>query len=399
MPDSDRVSIDSLTLAPDLSSNDVAPVVHTVNGVKSTYKTTMTLLGTFLNKVLQYSADLTTTNKTIIGAINEINAGGGGGGAVILYGTTAPASSLGSDGNLYVQYTAGTGGASDVVDALYVKLDGEWCEISTGGGSGSGGHVIVDEDGTSLTQRANLQFNGAYLEDNSADDTTEVNVVREMTRAQFDQLTAAEKTGLINITDESLNATEIPITDGSATNIKAYIDNGLSDKVDTNDFTADNLPITRGSAINTKAYIDNTKPQIYVRNDVLLNSVGGTVQGFGAAMITMQNGIARIDFNLKITVAETVQNVFTWGINRDYFTALTGKQISPQVGGSCVYYDSNNVIYEARTDLGGIFSVNGQFWQPARVYDDNGTYKSGGWASMAFQQNSRIVGTCWGTYT
>lgn len=259
MPDSDRVSIDSLTLAPDLSSNDVAPVVHTVNGVKSTYKTTMTLLGTFLNKVLQYSADLTTNSKTIIGAINEINAGGGGGGAVILYGTTAPASSLGSDGNLYVQYTAGTGGASDVVDALYVKLDGEWCEISTGGGSGSGGHVIVDEDGTSLAQRANLQFNGAYLEDNSGDDTTEVNVVREMTRAQFDQLTAAEKTGLINITDESLNATEIPISSNNNTNTKAYIDNGLSDKVDTTDFTADNLPITSGSATNTKDYIDTEK--------------------------------------------------------------------------------------------------------------------------------------------
>ena len=257
MPDSDRISIDNLTLAPDLSNNDVAPVVHTVNGVKSTYKATMTLLGTFLNKVLQYSADLTTSNKTIIGAINEINTGGGGGGAVILYGTTAPASSLGSDGNLYVQYTEGTGGASDVVDALYVKLDDEWCEISTGGGSGSSGHVIVDEDGTSLTQRANLQFNGAYLEDNSVDDTTEVNVVREMTRAQFNQLTADEKTGLINITDESLNATEIPITDGSQTNTKSYIDSGLSGKVDTTDFDATNLPITSGSATNTKDYIDS----------------------------------------------------------------------------------------------------------------------------------------------
>lgn len=201
MPDNDRISIDSLTLAPELSSDDVTAVVHTVNGVKSTYKSTMTLLGTFLNKILQYSADLTTTNKTIIGAINEINTGGGGGGAVIRYGTTAPASSLGSNGDLYVQYTAGTGGASDVVDALYVKLDGEWCEISTGGGSGSGGHVIVDEDGTSLTQRANLQFNGAYLEDNSADDTTEVNIAREMTKAEFDLLTADEKTGLINVID------------------------------------------------------------------------------------------------------------------------------------------------------------------------------------------------------
>lgn len=398
MPDSDRVSIDNLTLAPDLSSNDVAPVVHTVNGVKSTYKATMTLLGTFLNKILQYSADLTTTDKTIIGAINEINTGGGGGSAVILYGTTAPASSLGSDGNLYVQYTEGTGGASDVVDALYVKLDDEWCEISTGGGSGSGGHVIVDEDGTSLTQRANLQFNGAYLEDNSADDTTEVNVVREMTKAQFNQLTADEKTGLINITDESLNATEIPITNGSLTNTKAYIDNGLSDKVDDTDFTADNLPITSGSQTNTKAYIDNIAPKIYNRYDVLLNALNGTLRGFGSAMVTMSGGIARIDFNLKISVDESGAGVTTFGINRDYFTALTGKEITPLAGGVVTYYN-NEQVYANRVDFGGTFMQNGQFWQPARVYDDNGTKKVGGWSSHNFASGQRFIGTCYGTYT
>lgn len=80
--------------------------------------------------------------------------------------------------------------------ALY--LDGQ--KIISGG-SGSGGHTIVDSEGTSLEQRTNLQFNGAYSEDNAADDTTEIDVVREMTKAEFDELTEAEKTGLINITD------------------------------------------------------------------------------------------------------------------------------------------------------------------------------------------------------
>ena len=68
-------------------------------------------------------------------------------------------------------------------------------------GTTSGGHTIVDDSGTSLTQRTNLQFNGAYSEDNSTDDTTEVNVVREMTKAEFEQLTPAEQVGFINITD------------------------------------------------------------------------------------------------------------------------------------------------------------------------------------------------------
>ena len=79
MPDNDRVSIDNLTTAPDLSSNDVMPVVHEVNGVKSTFKATLTAIGTFINKILNYSADLQTTNKTVIGAINELHNGGGGG--------------------------------------------------------------------------------------------------------------------------------------------------------------------------------------------------------------------------------------------------------------------------------------------------------------------------------
>lgn len=66
---------------------------------------------------------------------------------------------------------------------------------------GSSGHTIIDDGGTSLTQRDNLQFKGAYSEDNSANGKTVVNVVREMTKAEFDELTDAEKTGLINVKD------------------------------------------------------------------------------------------------------------------------------------------------------------------------------------------------------
>lgn len=58
-------------------------------------------------------------------------------GSSVFYGTSAPTSQLGVNGNLYVKYTEGTGGASDTVDALYVKLDGSWCQISTGGGGGT----------------------------------------------------------------------------------------------------------------------------------------------------------------------------------------------------------------------------------------------------------------------
>ena len=69
------------------------------------------------------------------------------------------------------------------------------------GGGGSGGHTILDDEGTSLTQRNDLQFKGAYSVDNSTDQITEVNVVREMTALEFEQLTDDEKVGIINVTD------------------------------------------------------------------------------------------------------------------------------------------------------------------------------------------------------
>lgn len=73
-------------------------------------------------------------------------------------------------------------------------------QLSSGGGGGSG-HTILDDGGNNLPTRTKLQFKGAYSADNSTSQTTEVNVVRNMTKAEFDLLPAAEKVGLINITD------------------------------------------------------------------------------------------------------------------------------------------------------------------------------------------------------
>ena len=74
-------------------------------------------------------------------------------------------------------------------------------EMGSGSG-GSGGHTILDNDGTSLTQRDEMQFVGAYSEDDSTNEITKVNIVREMTKAEFDLLSDDEKTGIIVTTDE-----------------------------------------------------------------------------------------------------------------------------------------------------------------------------------------------------
>ena len=64
------------------------------------------------------------------------------------------------------------------------------------------GHTILNDAGTSLTQEDDLQFVGVYSNDDSANGKTKVNIIRNMTKAQFDLLSAAEKKGFIETTDE-----------------------------------------------------------------------------------------------------------------------------------------------------------------------------------------------------
>lgn len=75
----------------------------------------------------------------------------------------------------------------------------------TGGGGGGGGHTIEDTDATTMPQEENLQFVGVYTEDDATNDRTKVNIVREMTSAQMDALTPAQKKGFIRTTDEPDN--------------------------------------------------------------------------------------------------------------------------------------------------------------------------------------------------
>ena len=71
------------------------------------------------------------------------------------------------------------------------------------GGSGGSGHTILNDSGTALTQEDNLQFKGAYVHDDSTNEKTVVEVTRTMTLAQYQALSAAEKKGVIAVTDDS----------------------------------------------------------------------------------------------------------------------------------------------------------------------------------------------------
>ena len=124
--------ISELDLALQINNDAVFPMSQDNAGEPTTFKASITQLGTEIAEDMTFS-NLQTTSKKLVGAINELLSLG----SPIIIGTTAPTSSQGANGNIYVQYTEGTGGAPDTVDSIYAKIDGAWCEISTGGGSGT----------------------------------------------------------------------------------------------------------------------------------------------------------------------------------------------------------------------------------------------------------------------
>ena len=74
-----NVEIHDLITAENISASDVISEQRNDGGTWLTRKLTFNNLGLFLNRILNYATALNTTDKTIIGAINEILQSAGGG--------------------------------------------------------------------------------------------------------------------------------------------------------------------------------------------------------------------------------------------------------------------------------------------------------------------------------
>lgn len=88
-----------------------------------------------------------------------------------------------------------------------------------------GGHKILNDSGTTLAQKDNLQFKGVYTQNNG--DNTEVDICRTMTKAQMEALSGEALKGFINTSDEpdSLPLTAEWVAYDSNTSVKDKIDN------------------------------------------------------------------------------------------------------------------------------------------------------------------------------
>lgn len=176
--------------------------------------------------------------------------------------------------------------------------------------SGGSGHTILDDSGTALSQEDNLQIKGVYSADNSQDGVTEVNVYREMTKAEFNTLSSDEKKGFIRVTDEP---DIVSIIDGVFIDTDNVIQasTSISTSSDTT-YTATEDCVLRyelysTSSLNGYLKIDNnwiieTAGSVYVANVIYVKK-GQTVtmrsQGSAGSYIVygIQQGSKTVDYH------------------------------------------------------------------------------------------------------
>lgn len=132
------------------------------------------------------------------------------------------------------------------------------------------------------------------------------------------------------------------------------------------------------------------------QNGSLFNADGGVVTGQGTAVVTLENGIARVDFMLKIETSGTNESLFNYGINRDFLTSATGVTITPTAKGNWQVYTANGELITDRVGYATNFDANSQFWTPTRMYTASGDF--GAWSEKFWNAGETLIGTCFGTY-
>lgn len=132
----------------------------------------------------------------------------------------------------------------------------------------------------------------------------------------------------------------------------------------------------------------------------IIGGDGIDVEGYGTAQITLKDGIAQIVFSCKIERLVEKSGI-TWGVIRDYFTsAIGGKVITPAIGGTMQYFNSNGSLKTAQIEYGGIGNASANRWAIGRIYKNaQGQYVRGSWSNTSFAVNDVITGTLYGTYS
>jgi hypothetical protein len=150
--------------------------------------------------------------------------------------------------------------------------------------------------------------------------------------------------------------------------------------------------------------VNRSQTRYCYTHGVILNDHSSGVRGIGTATITIEpEGLAKIDFVITISTSgrSDSQHDYHYGINRDQFVAIDSgiPYITPLTGGTITFYNQNGTLNTELTGYGGTFTGLDNFWQPCRVYQQNGEHGGlcGAWQQSMLTEGMRMVGTCYGT--
>lgn len=140
---------------------------------------------------------------------------------------------------------------------------------------------------------------------------------------------------------------------------------------------------------------NNNVAQVIHVNGNLLYDANNHISGIGCATITLNNGVATIDFALQITSSTATGDEFDWGISRDLLKALSPAvpDITPVSGGFWDLYGYN----ETRMQIAPAFQASGNLWKFGRYYE-NTMSAIGIWVSRMFSNGNHLHGVIYGTY-
>ncbi len=199
------------------------------------------------------------------------------------------------------------------------------------GGGGSGGHTIENTSGTDLPQEDNLQFVGVYTRDDSVNNRTEVNIVRQMTKAAMEALSSAEQEGFIDTTDEDDDYIPISAEDVKYgnTDVESKLDaltTDVSGKVNrSGDTMTGMLTIDRSAEDGTQrclALRSGTSGIAYLtlfdKTDTQLGSFGCNAQN-NPVFITSGGTAKKISTRKVTTLVDETANIAAGG-NKTYAT-------------------------------------------------------------------------------
>ena len=197
----------------------------------------------------------------------------------------------------------------------------------------AGGHTIENPAGTDMTQRANLQFADAHLTDDSVNDRTEVENIKDITSADYANAT---EDGFYNVTDEldeELTAADIPYDSNDS--IKEKIDE-LSDVVLVASVTADGVKTIAQLLDSLTSHIGELtkKSKLTIGNDIYNIAYLG-------------NGYARFtELAYKSTSSVEMRTISMTAGTCSYVTSVVSNSVSTSDQSSLVLYDVTIALYK-----------------------------------------------------